>query len=182
MIRKGVLRKRMQLQAHIMAVMTCQRSHTVDVNVVLMRALFKTMDSVPSAHLFSLIINACALRALRPTWKNWSKEKDKKIYPGESEMIKKSIDMLVELIIGVCREWSWGNVLKNTNAAPFLQNIHSAQFIHVDLSCWETREERRARAQSITTTSVPRKCSRLPDKCTLTKPNHPNGMHSTAWA
>ena len=47
-------------------------------------------------------------------------EKDKKIYPGESEMIKKSIDMLVELIIGVCREWSWGNVLKNTNVAPFL--------------------------------------------------------------
>ena len=97
-------------------------------------------------------------------------------------MIKKSIDMLVELIIGVCREWSWGNVLKNSNAAPFLQDIHSAQFIHVDLSCWETRVERRARAQSITTTSVPRKCSRLPDKCTSTKPNHPNGMHRTAWA
>ena len=89
--------------------------------------------------------------------------------------------MLVELIIRLFL-WSWGKELKNTNAAPFLQDIHSAQFIHVDLSCWEAREERRARAQSITTTSVPRKCSRLPDKCTSTKSNHPNGMHRTAWA
>ena len=50
-------------------------------------------------------------------------------------MIKKSIDMFLELIIRLCREWSWGKELKNSNAAPFLQDIHSAQFIHVDLSC-----------------------------------------------